>query len=667
MSRKRWLVADYDKALARELAEECDIDALVALILVSRGICDPFEVEEFLSDDQQLGDPFDLADMDKACERILSAIEKGENICVYGDYDADGVTSTAILYTYLKSKGAKVTYKVPERSEGYGISISAVDQMHSEGVKLIITVDNGITAAKEVAHANSLGIDTVVTDHHLPQGDLPDAVAVVDPHREDCPSPFKEYAGAGVAFKVVCALEGVSGEEMCQGYADLAAIGTVADVMKLTGENRLIVKRGIENIDSRAGLTAVLDVAGLRKRGTSATTVSYGIAPRLNAAGRVGSCLRAVRLLTEEDASVVNSLAKEVNEANALRQQLERDISEQAIELIEKNGMQYDRVIVVYGQGWHHGVIGIVASRICNRYGRPAIVLSDEDGIAVGSARSVGEFSLYDAIASCSDMLIRFGGHAQAAGVSLAMDKVDDFRRGINEYAKSVYGDMPFDTLNIDCKLRPSAITPDLVRSLDVLAPFGVGNPVPVFGLFCMRIDRIMPVGNGGHLRLEVSRDGAVANVMLFGCSADKLGFCKGDIVDLAVNAEITEYMGHEQVTITVKGIRPANVDEGQTLNGIRLFERLMRNEEIEGATLTRDDIVKVYRALQNGFSGNEEALAMHCSLGYFAMRTALEVLGQLGIITCTNDGGNLTVALNAVEGKMQLENSPIFRQINNL
>ncbi len=666
MSRKRWLVASYDKALAQELAEECDIDALVSLILVSRGFCDPFEVEEFLSGGEQLGDPFDLVDMDKACDRINSALEKGESICVYGDYDADGVTSTAIVYTYLKSRGAKITYKVPERAEGYGISIGAVDQMAQEGVNLIITVDNGITAVKEIAHANSLGIDTVITDHHLPQGDLPNAVAVVDPHRDDCPSPFKEYAGAGVAFKLVCALEGVSGEEMTD-YVDLAAIGTIADVMKLTGENRLIVKQGIENIDSRLGISAVLDVASLRKKGTSASTVSYGIAPRLNAAGRVGSCLRAVRLLMEQDPEAAMELAQQINDANALRQQLERDISEQAIKLIEEKNMQYDRVIVVCGKGWHHGVIGIVASRICNRYGRPAIVLSDEDGLAVGSARSLGEFSLYDAIASCAHLLTRFGGHAQAAGVSLSMDMVDRFREEINCYAAQKYGDLPFDLLTVDCKLRPSAFTPAMVRSVDALAPFGVGNPLPVFGLFGMRIDRIMPVGNGNHLRLEISRDGSVANVMLFGCSAEKLGYRKGDVVDLAVNAEISEYMGHEQVTITVKGIRPSSVDEEQTLYEMRLFERLMRNEAIDGATLTREDVIKVYRAAQCGFSGNDEALAMQCSLGYFAARSAVEVLKELGILSCRADGNDLQLALNPIEGKMQLENSALYRRINHL
>ncbi len=667
MSRKRWLVASYDKALARELAQECDIDALVALILVSRGICDPFEVEEFLSDDQQLSDPFELIDMDKAVERINSALSKGERICVYGDYDADGVTSTAILYTYLKKLGAEVIYMVPERDEGYGLNIAAVDKMAELGIKLIVTVDNGITAPKEVAHATSLGIDTVVTDHHLPQGELPNAVAVVDPHRVDCPSSFKEYAGAGVAFKLVCALEGVSGEEMCAKFADLAAVGTIADVMKLTGENRLIVKHGLENIESaRPGFGAIIDSAGLRKRAVSASTVSYGIAPRLNAAGRVGSCLRAVRLLTEDDPEAVIKLAGEVNDANAIRQQMERDISAQAIKLIESNNMQYDRVIVVCGKGWHHGVIGIVASRICSRYGRPAIILSDDDGLAVGSARSVGDFSLYDAIASCKELLVRFGGHAQAAGLSLNIDKVDEFRLKINEYAKNVYGDMPFDLLSIDCKLRPSAFDVELVRSLEVLAPFGTGNPTPVFGLFGMKLDRISAVGaSANHLKLEVSRDGASATVMHFNCTLDSFGYKIGDKIDLAVNADINEYMGHEQVSLTTKGIRPSGLDEEQVLCDIRMFERVMRDEEAEGKTLSRDDVAQVYRAIAGGFSGNEEALMIHCKLDYFKMRVSLEVLSQLGIIICASNGSELKITLNPVDGKMQLDNSDIFKKLS--
>lgn len=668
------MVASGDRQLAREIAEECDIDALVALVLVARGFTDPFEVEEFLSDDQQLCDPFELIDMDKAVERISAALDKGEKICVYGDYDADGVTSTAMLYTYLKSKGADVIYIVPEREENYGLNRNAVDRMKLAGVGLMITVDNGISAQAEIDYANEKGIDVVVTDHHLPQGELPKAVAVVDPHREDCPSHFKHYAGAGVCFKLICALEGVSGEEMCAQYADLAAVGTIADVMPLKDENRLIVCRGMEHLeDARVGIPAILDVAGLRRRGINAINVSFGIAPRLNAAGRVGSCDRAVKLLIETDREVADRIAQDINEANAQRQTLERQISEQAIELIEKQGLEFDRVIVICGDGWHHGVIGIVASRICERYGRPAIVLSVDGDEASGSARSVGEFSLYDAISACKDVLNRFGGHAQAAGVSLPLQNVDAFRRAINEYAAREYGDMPFSQLNIDCKLRPSAFTPDLVRSLEVLAPFGTGNPVPVFGLFGMRLDKVTPVGaSANHLRLELSREGASATVMLFGRTADRFGYSIGDTVDLAVTAEVSEYSGREQVTLSAKGIRPSGIDEDRLLKEIRLYERVRRGEDLgdeaENCRINRDDVAAVYRAVRGGFDGEDQALMNKIgAVGYVKMRLCLDVLEELELICCHTQVDILSVTPIHTTQKIELTNSELFRRMSGI
>ncbi len=672
MSRKKWVVAPADRELAREIADECDIDSLIALILVARGYTDPFEVEEFLSDDQQLCDPFELVDMDKAVERINSAITAGEKICVYGDYDADGVTSTAMLYTYLQSKGADVSYIVPEREENYGLNFNAVDRMTTAGVTLMITVDNGINAIDEIDYANKNGIDVVVTDHHLPQSELPKAVAIVDPHRVDCPSYFKHYAGAGVCFKLICALEGASGEEMCAKYADLAAVGTIADVMPLTGENRLIVCRGMEHIESaRVGFSAIMDVAGLRKRGVNAVNVSFGIAPRLNAAGRVGSCDRAVKLLISKDRADADRIAQDINEANVQRQTLERQISEQAIALIEEQGLEYDRVIVVCGEGWHHGVIGIVASRICERYGRPAIVLSVEGKEASGSARSVGDFSLYNAISACESLLNRFGGHAQAAGLSMPAEKVADFRRMINKYAADEYGDMPFSELRIDCKLRPTAFTPDLVHSLEVLAPFGTGNSVPVFGLFGMKIERLTSVGaSSNHLRLELSREGASVTVMYFGRNAERFGYEVGDLVDLAVTAEISEYSGREQVTLSAKGIRPAGIDEDRLLGDIRLYERLRRSEELGAAKgenlLTRDRVAAVYRAVRKGFDGEGEALLSRvgdCS--YLQLRLCLDVLEEVGLIASHNQVDRLSIAPIQTNEKTELTNSALYRAMS--
>ncbi|MBP5617988.1 MAG: single-stranded-DNA-specific exonuclease RecJ, partial [Clostridia bacterium] len=635
----RWIVAGGDRDLARQIAEECDVDALVALILVSRGLSDPFEVEEFLSDDVPLGDPMELKDMDKAVDRIERALAQGEKLCVYGDYDADGITATVMLYTYLKRRGADVRWRVPEREENYGLNLAAVDEMAAAGVTLMITVDNGISAAAEIAYAAEKGIDTVVTDHHLPQGYLPVCAAVVDPHRADCPSEFKGYAGAGVCFKLLCALEGVAGEELCPAYADLAAVGTVADVMPLTGENRILVRRGLERLEgARPGFPAILEAGGLRKRPLSASSISFGIAPRLNAAGRVGSCARAVRLLLAETREEADAIAADISESNAKRQTLEREIADQAVRLIEAQGLDKDRVIVVYGEGWYHGVIGIVASRICERYGRPAIILTDEGEMAAGSARSVGDFSLYEAIADSAALLDRFGGHAQAAGLSLPRERVDEFRRAINDYAARVWGDMPFAPLTIDCKLRPGAFTPDMVRSLETLAPFGTGNPTPVFGLFGMTLDRATPVGSTNqHLRLELSREGAAATVMLFGCSAEEFGYRSGDRLDLAVTAELSEYGGREQVTLSAKGVRAADTDEEALLQDIRLYERWARRESVAGfedrCRLTREDVAPVWRAVKGGFSGQWEALLARLpGLNYIKMRLALDALAELGL-----------------------------------
>ena len=674
MSRKRWVVPACDRQTAREIAEECDIDSLVALILVARGYADPFEVEEFLSDDQQLCDPFELIDMDKAVDRIHKALESGERICVYGDYDADGVTSTAMLYTYLKSKGAEVSYIVPEREENYGLNNNAIDKMAEDGVTLMITVDNGISAIEEIEYANSKGINVVVTDHHLPQSELPNAVAVVDPHRLDCPSSFKDYAGAGVCFKLLCALEGVSGEELYGSYVDLAAVGTIADVMPLVGENRIIVKRGVERLESnRVGLSAIIDAAGLRKRAINALAVSFGIAPRLNAAGRVGSCKRAVNLLIETDKKDAQLIAAEINQANVTRQSLERDISAQAVRLIEQQGLNFDRVIVVCGEGWHHGVIGIVASRICEKYGRPAIVLTDSGETVSGSARSTGDFSLYAAIDACSEVLERFGGHAQAAGLSMPKDNVDIFRKMINEYAAREYEDMPFAELKIDCKLKPSAFTVDMIHSLEALEPFGAGNAMPVFGLFQMRIDKITAVGSAGnHLRLELSRDSVSVSVMRFNCSLDDFGYKVGEVIDLAVSADINEFSGREQVSLTAKGVRASGVDDEALLMDIRLYERVKRGESLSGyehrCRLDRESVATVYKSVRNGFSGDVEALHSRLEGDCFAkLKLSLDVLKELGIIEYNEVDGVISVKVNNVNRKFELEESALYRKLSSL
>ncbi|MBR5134976.1 MAG: single-stranded-DNA-specific exonuclease RecJ, partial [Clostridia bacterium] len=446
MSFRRWTFAPIDKEAAATLASECDIDAFLALLLTARGITDPEEAAALLEGEEELGDPFAFADMDAAVERIQTAIDRGEHIAVFGDYDADGVTATVLMVTYLREKGANVSYRLPRREEGgYGLHIDTVDAFARDGVSLIVTVDNGISSIEEVAHANALGIDVVVTDHHQPQGELPAAVAVVDPHREDCESEFKWYAGVGVAFKLVCAMEG-DDEFALERYADLVALGTLADVMALQGENRRLVREGLAliNRQTRVGLAALAEEAGAGGRRQTSSSAVFTLAPRINAAGRMGDPDAAVALLLSESPDEAAMLAKRIAQFNVERQKTETEIMAEVTAYIDANpDVMAQRVIVLSGQQWFSGVVGIIAARVLEKYGKPCILLSVQDGVAKGSGRSVTGFSLFDAIASCEDMLLNYGGHQLAAGLGLEPSRVDEFRRRINEYAEKTSPDMP--------------------------------------------------------------------------------------------------------------------------------------------------------------------------------------------------------------------------------
>ena len=423
MSVKKWVVGTPDREKAKLLAEECDIDPFAALVAVGRGIDDEGELELLMSDEPLLCDPLELADIKIAAEYINNAIALGTKIAVFGDYDCDGVVATSLLCDYLSSREADVIAYIPDRlDEGYGMNCAAIDKLASQGVGLIITVDNGISCAEEIAYAENLGIKTVVTDHHLPPEKLPEAVAVVDPHRLDCPSTFKEVCGAEVAFKLVCVLDDKEPEQMLPRYADILAVATIGDVMPLVNENRSIVKAGIKKIKtaSNVGIAAILNMAGVDRTAIDAGKISFGIVPRINAAGRMGSAYRAYELLTSKNAIDALKIAGPIDDDNVRRQQIEKDILKSAVKMIEEGGYQHNRVIVVCGEGWHFGVLGIVASRICERYGKPAIVLSNENGVAHGSGRSFSGFHLYDAINACSDVLLKYGGHELAAGLSVA-------------------------------------------------------------------------------------------------------------------------------------------------------------------------------------------------------------------------------------------------------
>lgn len=675
MSRKKWLVSALDKELASDIAEEYDIDPFCSLLLVSRGITDDSEIFDFFSKECRLSDPFEIKDMDKAAERIRKAIEEKEKILIYGDYDADGVTSTALLYLYLKSENADVITYIPDRnSEGYGLNLDAVKEISEKGVKLIITVDNGISAFNEADYISSLGMDLVITDHHKASHTIPQAVAVVDPHRYDCPSEFKLWAGVGVAFKLVCALSDKTTDELLDLYSDLVTIGTIGDIVSLTGENRAIVKHGLKilNKTARPGVKALKQIAGVDGKEINASTVAFSLVPRINAIGRISSAEEAFRLLISEEEGNALFYAQTVDSSNVTRQDVEKIISGEAEAQIRNNPeMLYDRVLIFSGENWHGGVIGIVAARLTQKYGKPCIVITDDGKEAKGSGRSIEGFSLYEAINSASHLLNHFGGHTLAAGFGLDSENIDDFKKAVQDYAKTV--EMPFATVALDCKLKPEFISADVLDVISALEPFGAGNPQPMFGLFGMMLTSVQPIGGGKHLRLSLRRGNATVSALYFGVTLSDFPYDEGDVLDLAVRLEKNEYMGQTKVSIYIKDLRMSGTDDDKYLRSVRLYEKLKRREklsekQIEFITPTRQNIADVFRFIRSnkGWKHDLDVLCYRLSSdGSDACRvlTAIDVLEELGIF---RKNGN-EILLADTECKVNLDDSKLLGYLKSL
>ena len=671
MSRKKWIVNNCDKEVATLIAEELNLSPFAALIASARGIRNIEDAEGFFGLSEPLpSDPFDFPDMYKAVKRIKTALDNFERIAVYGDYDADGVTATALLYSYLEMQGADVVFAVPNRhTEGYGLSYSAIDNISRMGAKLIITVDNGISAVEEAEYIRQLEMDLIVTDHHLPSDVIPDAVAVVDPHREDCILDFRDYAGVGVAYKLICALEGEE-NEVTESFLDLVTIGTVADVMPLKGENRSIVRRGTQliNDSDRAGIQALTEVAGLEGKTIKSGTVAFGIAPRINAAGRIGTADRAIRLLLTDDYDEATVLANEINEDNASRQQTELEIINQATAIIEANPeWKYDRVLVVSGKNWHDGVIGIVASRLVEKYGKPTIVITEnDDNTAKGSGRSIEGFSLYDALCFCSDVLDHYGGHTLAAGLGIDSDKIDLFRSEINRYADTQEAFYPVQ--NIDFKINPSCVNTELLDVIESLEPFGAGNPQPVFGLYNMLLTDITPIGSGKHLRLTFRRGETTLSAVLFRMTQLDFPYIAGDVLDVAATFEPNEYLGQIRLNILVRNLKLHDMEDETLFDGIGKFDDIMsgRNERHLSALPDRDFIALVYKFIRSKgkWRYDNEILCKRLGLDasdYAKVCVAVEALSELGTLVRDGDG-NLTLPQENV--KVNLNDAPVLKKI---
>lgn len=673
MNRRAWNVIPYDKAKALALAQEAGVDEFAVLLLLSRGYDTAEKIRDFVyCEALPFSSPFDIRDMDKAADRIRRAIDGGEKILVYGDYDCDGVTASALLCSYLEAVGADVHCYIPSRlNDGYGLTETGVKHIIDNGYSLVVTVDNGISAINEAKILREHGISLVITDHHKVGSELPDADAVVDPHREDDTCRFKDFAGVGVALKLCAALEDGDSETVTDELGELAALGTIADIVPLTGENRAIVKRGLRQLQnsSRPGINALLaSCTGADKTLTSATA-SFTLAPRINAAGRMDDAKTAFRLLMTDSADEARECAERLCSLNAQRQKTEADIAQSAEKTFEAHPeYKSDRVIVVSGEDLHPGVAGIAAARLTERFSKPAVVISvPESGACRGSCRSIDGLSMYSALDACADLLIQFGGHTLAAGFSIERENIDAFRKRINEYAASV-GDI-YPTLNIDCRLNPANITPEIFESLDLLEPFGAENPPPVFGLFKMTVTAVKPLGGGKHLRVTLTRGASSVQAVWFNVTESDFPFEVGDTVDAAVRTEKNEFRGKTGVSVQIKDMRPSGCDDRAVFGGTARCDAVVRGERISESGLAelrpdRNYIAKLYKYIKENepLRITDELLALRIGdLPEHAgkARLCVAALSDAGLISQSADG----LRTAKTDRKVDLSQSEILRR----
>ena len=634
---------------------------LLAAVLAARGIVTEDAAHAFLAEGPFVpDDPMLLPDMDAAVARLHLARERGETVAVYGDYDVDGITSTCLLAEFLRGGGVKTEYYIPDRlEEGYGVNTGAIDALKARGVSLIVTVDCGITAVDEVAYARSLGIDMIITDHHECQAELPAAVAVVDPKRTDAVCPNRDLAGVGVAFKLACALA-ADRKATLERYADLVAVGTVADVMPLTGENRRIVKLGLEKLRTspRPGLAALIELSGLSADRLGANSVGFTLAPRLNAAGRLGRVMDAAELVLAEDPVRAAELAQALCDMNRLRQQLEADIWEQAVDMLA--GQTVTGPIVLAREGWHQGVIGIVASRLAEAYRVPTVMISLDGGKGKGSCRSWGGFNLFDALAACQEHLDSFGGHAMAAGLNIHPESIDTFRQALDTYYA---GHIPQgeEGVSPDILIDSAALlTMECVESLEALEPCGNANPRPVLCVTDAVLTMVTPIGGGRHVRLLLEKFGQRYDCVWFSKAASDLGAVAGDRVDAAFFPQVSEFRGRRNVQLVMSGLRRTDLDT--------LCREILAGRSFGDHRLTRSELVGLWRSLTDRCPCRMKLSRLshlHERLHPAQIALGLRVLEELKLAQVYPDGEDVEIMLIAWEVKTDLDRSPTWRKIH--
>ncbi len=648
---------------------------LAAMVLASRGMEDDHQARAYLDCNAPLLDPFLMTDMDKAAGRVGLAMSRGEKIAVFGDYDVDGITATCLLTDFLRRHGADAVSYIPGRlEEGYGLNPIAIHQLHDEGVKLIVTVDCGITAVSEAELCRQLGIDLVITDHHECKQTLPAAIAVVDPHRPDGGYPHKNLSGVGVAFKLASALCG-SQETVLEEYADMVCLGTVADVMPLQGENRVFVARGLESLahTKRPGIAALMAECGCAPEAVSASSIGFMLAPRINAAGRMGQIDLAVELFLTDDPDKAAEAARGLCELNRQRQAVESEIYRQAVSMLPMG--KPPEAIVLADESWHQGVVGIVASRIAEEYACPTFLICLDGEHGKASSRSHGGFNLFASLSALSPLLESYGGHELAAGFTITRANIPEFRRQICALAAKFYtDDVPRTVLDVDCAVSPELLTLHNVDALQMLEPCGNGCPKPVLMVKNLTIDRISMVGGGRHMRLRLCSGHTYLNAIYFSANPQTVSIQPGDLVDVAFTPQVNEFRGTRTVQMNVIDIRPSC--NAECLPDAAPYRDMQRGNLTAGEAAAllpdRKMLALVWRYLDAANPVQESPVCL-CRkivrwsgkpLNLGQMLTCLDIFRDVGLLTVQRQHKYVSIRLTPGEGKADLSRSQTMQRL---
>ncbi len=673
---KKWTIGKPDPKAAETLSHQGGLTHICASVLASRGIDTMEKAADFFNQGggEILSDPFLIRDMREAADALLTAVDEGKRICVYGDYDCDGITATAVLYSYLECMGGNVEYYINQRSEGYGLCADAVRRLAESGVELIVTVDNGISAIEEAKLVAELGMELVITDHHQPGEILPEAAAVVDPHRADDMSPFKDLCGCGVALKLIAAMDGGDYSSAMEQFSDLAAIATIADIVPLKSENREIVRQGLHYLENteNMGLQALMAVAGVKIPVTS-TNTAFSIAPRINASGRFGSASEAVDLFLCEDAEESEAMAERLNQLNNERRKTEADIMEEIkSSILAKPDILNKRVLFLYGEGWHHGVIGIVAAKLVEKFGKPVFILSDDGDFARGSARSIEGFSVHKALTACADTLTKFGGHSGAGGFSLLKENIDNFDNALQKYAADNFPVMPVLTLHADKLITPQELSVESVSSLSLLEPCGEGNPQPLFAMLSVRLLDVAALSGGAHTKLKLTYGNYGVYGLMFGTKTAEFPYKAGDMLDILAYPEINNYNGNTSVNIRIVDLRKSGIQQQKYFAAKDAYEKYKRGEGAEKALVPRivpdrNDLAAIYRAVPEKASSFDSVYsAVHSdAINYCKFRLAVDIFEELGLFAV--DRYCETVSRIPTQTKVDLDSSVLLTELKNL